>query len=41
MRNDAIEFRPLTRHIGAEVDGVDLREPLDIETPAFGPERTA
>ena len=32
MRNDMIEFKPLTRHIGAEVDGIDLREPLDDDT---------
>ena len=32
MQNDTIEFAPLTRHIGAEVRGVDLREPLDDET---------
>ena len=32
MRNDIIEFKPLTRHIGAEVDGIDLREPLDDDT---------
>ena len=32
MRNDTVEFMPLTRHIGAEVRGVDLREPLGDET---------
>ena len=32
MRNDTIEFMPLTRHIGAEVFGVDLCEPFDDET---------
>ena len=32
MRNDTVEFMPLTRCIGAEVRGVDLREPLDDET---------
>ena len=32
MRNDTIEFIPLTRHIGAEVHGIDLREPLDDES---------
>lgn len=32
MRNRRIEARPLTPHIGAEIQGVDLREPLDDPT---------
>ena len=32
MKNRTIEVTPLTRHIGAEVRGVDLREPLDDAT---------
>src|SRR5688572_30201172 len=39
-----IQFRPLTTHIGAEVEGVDLREPLSasqIETIHDGMDRYA
>src|SRR5215472_2544432 len=36
MTTTAVTVRavPLTRHIGAEIQGVDLREPLDAETAA-------
>ncbi|MGI9334983.1 MAG: TauD/TfdA dioxygenase family protein [Gammaproteobacteria bacterium] len=32
MRNSKIDIKPLTPNIGAEIHGVDLREPLDDET---------
>ena len=29
MRNDSVTIEPLTGHIGAEIQGIDLREPLN------------
>jgi taurine dioxygenase len=34
MRNDNVKIEPLTGHIGAEIQGIDLREPLDDQSYA-------
>ena len=34
MRNDSVKIEPLTGHIGAEIQGIDLREPLEDESYA-------
>ena len=34
MRNDNVKIEPMTGHIGAEIYGIDLREPLDDQSYA-------